>query len=244
MLALRVLRWPVSRLALVTFLLLVLVSSPRPALAANGVVGSGTPGSCNDTAFDTAFYAVQSSGGGIITFNCGAAPHTIVFSTQKTVSTNTELRGAGLISLSGANATPLFQVYSAQTLTLDRIVLTRAYGPAGAIENFGKLVIKNSQFTNNASTTSGGAITSYGELNISGSTLSGNSAAQTGGAIFADGGTVTISASTFDGNTAAGAGGAVRGPPQPAARSTGPSSRAIRLPTPSRKAEQFGLKEM
>ena len=45
-----------------------------PAWAANGVVG---PGNCNQAGFDSVLAAVDGSGGGTITFNCGTA--TIVF---------------------------------------------------------------------------------------------------------------------------------------------------------------------
>ena len=219
---------------LVLLALCAVAALPRPALAAGGVVGTGTAASCTEAAFDTTFYAVQSSGGGIITFNCGAAPRTIIFSTQKAVSANTELRGAGLITLSGGNTTSFFQVYSGQKLTLSRMTLTRAFSNVGAIESFGQLVVSNSQMTNNASSGDGGAITSYGQLTISNSAFSANTAAQSGGAIFADGGAITITGSNFADNTAKSAGGALRGlSPQPLP-STPVSSQAtsprIRLP--------------
>jgi predicted outer membrane repeat protein len=190
---------------------MIAATTARPALAAGGTVGTGSPGSCTEATFDNVFYASQSSGGGVITFNCGAAAHTIIFTGQKAVSANTELRGAGLITLSGGNATSLFQVYSGQKLTLTRMTLTRGYGPSGAIENFGQLTVNNSQLTNNTSTGSGGAITSYGQLSVTNSTISGNSAGDTGGGIFADGGAATITGSKFADNTAFAAGGAIRG---------------------------------
>lgn len=131
---------------------------PSPMLAANGVVGTGSAASCTEATFDTAFNAVESSGGGTITFNCGSAAHTIVFTRPKAISANTVIDGAGLITLSGGNATSLFQVFANQTLTLRNLTLTRAYGTFGAVENFGRLNINSSQLTHNVATSSGGAI--------------------------------------------------------------------------------------
>jgi hypothetical protein len=52
-------------------LVVVLLFTSHPAWAA-GVVGNGTPASCTDAALNTAL-----TGGGLVTFNCGASPVTI-----------------------------------------------------------------------------------------------------------------------------------------------------------------------
>lgn len=73
------------------------VSSPRT------VVGDGTPASCTSDAFVEAV-----ARGGVITFNCGAAPHTIVLTRTAKVVNNTGPRividGGNRITLSGGGA--------------------------------------------------------------------------------------------------------------------------------------------
>ena len=63
--------------------LLAAALNARPARAANAVVGTGTPASCTEAAFDDAL-VTASAGGGTITFNCGSGAHTITFSISKT----------------------------------------------------------------------------------------------------------------------------------------------------------------
>lgn len=182
----------------------------HPARSADAVVGTGSAASCTEAAFDTAFNNVQSSGGGIITFNCGAPPHTIVLSYPRSVSQDTEIRGAGRITLSGGNSTSLFQVFAAQTMKLDNLILTRAHGTAGAVENFGTLVIQSSRLIDNHATNSGGAISNYGSLTITNSTISDNTADQYGGGINVEGGNVSITGSKLSGNQATLGGGGVQ----------------------------------
>jgi hypothetical protein len=89
---------------------------PIPALAADGVVGSGTPASCSETAFSNVLAAVESSGGGTITFNCGSAPHTILFSSYKSISMPVVIDGGRRITLDGgSNTSPSFRSFSAPT---------------------------------------------------------------------------------------------------------------------------------
>lgn len=192
-------RWLLYCLLLI--LLLVDHLFPSAMLAANGVVGTGSPASCTEATFDTAFNAVEASGGGMLTFNCGPAAHTIIFTGQKFISANTVIDGAGLITLSGGNATSLFQVFVNQTLTLRNLTLTRAYGTSGAVENFGRLNLNSSQLTNNVATGSGGAISNYGEVNLTNVVMTNNTAAEGGGGLeTTNGATVTISNSYFSGN--------------------------------------------
>jgi hypothetical protein len=182
--------------------------SARPASAANFVVGTGTAGSCTEAAFDAAFFAVQAAGG-TITFNCGAAPVTILFSTVKTVSASTVIEGGGRVTLSGANTVGLFQVFSGHTLTLNQVTITRGFSPSGAVENFGTLKVTDSHFTMNASTASGGGILNHGTLTVVKSTFTGNNAAQVGGGIHTDSGAASITNSVFSTNTAVQGGGAI-----------------------------------
>lgn len=180
-----------------------LLSPLTAAHAANGVVGTGTPASCTTTSFDTVFASVQSTNGGTITFNCGSAPQAIILTTLKTVSTNTIMQGAGLITLSGGNSTSLFRVLATATLTLDDIALTRANGTYGAIENLGRLNVLGSRLNRNMATVSGGAILSHGILTLSNSIVSDNVATQFGGGVYVDLGSAAIDGSRFADNTLA-----------------------------------------
>src|SRR5690606_32377781 len=73
------------------------VSNPRV------VIGDGTPQSCTSEAVVSAV-----AGGGVITFDCGEAPHTITLEETAKVFNDTGpeivIDGGGLITLSGAGA--------------------------------------------------------------------------------------------------------------------------------------------
>jgi hypothetical protein len=153
------------------------------AAAAAGAVGDGTAASCTETALDAAL-----AGGGLITFNCGPAAHIIILSNQKTIrSGTTTIRGAGLITLSGGNATRLFSVFADATLVLEHLVLTNGFAPlatqggvGGAIRvEAGTLVLTRSTIRN------------------SGTPLTGK---QTGGAIENVTGKVTLTESLIENN--------------------------------------------
>lgn len=79
-------------------LILALFLTPTvPVRADSKVVGNGTATSCTTTALVTAV-----AGGGEISFNCGAAPHTIVLPTPLIItSAQTIIDGGGLITLQG-----------------------------------------------------------------------------------------------------------------------------------------------
>ncbi|MCW5853514.1 MAG: right-handed parallel beta-helix repeat-containing protein, partial [Anaerolineae bacterium] len=196
------------RYLLILFLVGGLALAPWPALA-DGIVGTGSPESCTESAFDSVFYTLQASGGGTLTFNCGVAPHTIIFTAQKPVSADTTLLGGRLVTLSGGNVTSLFQVYANQSLTLGEITVTRSYSPVGAVENFGRLTMRDSQMLNNTATVSGGAIASYGEVSLTNVIIAGNSAAQFGGGLWLDEGRAIIRNSQFSANTGAEGGGGI-----------------------------------
>ncbi len=182
------------------------------ALAAGGVVGTGTAASCTEAAFDAVFSKAQSSGGGVITFNCGGAPSAIVFGAYKAVATNTEIQGGDLITLSGNNVAGLFQVFAPGTLKLSNLVITRGYGSAGAIENFGRLTITDARLEGNTATVAGGAVTNHGDATLSNVVVTGNEAAGEGGGILADGGITRITNSQITANRGLrGAGLAVTG---------------------------------
>lgn len=174
-------------------------------------VGNGDPASCTETALNTAL-----SGGGNVTFNCGAAPKTITLTSQKTISATTTIKGGSLITLSGGNATRLFFVDGGATLTLQNIVLSDGCTAApncttddgGAIDNRGSLVLTDSTIQNSVAGFSGGAIVTYGPLTITRSTLANNSALNAG-AIYPRWGAaqVTIANSVLRDNQATGSSG-------------------------------------
>jgi hypothetical protein len=77
-----------------------------PAHAA--IVGSGTPGSCTEAAFDTAI-----QGGGTVTFSCGTDAHTIALTSTKALNASTTIDGGGLITLDGGGAKQIFRLSGA-----------------------------------------------------------------------------------------------------------------------------------
>jgi predicted outer membrane repeat protein len=202
-------RLHVSILLLAAMLALFL---PRGARAADAVVGDGTPASCTDAAFNAALLTA-SNGGGVITFRCGPAVHTIQFILFKVVNlSSVTINGGGRIVLAaGPNERHFF---AGQNLRLQNITLQGGDSlvSGGAIEASGaQVILENVQLLNNRSVVSGGAIYCFdGSLTIRNSLISGSRAAN-GGAIYNDGCQVDIDRSTFTDNRAGatGRGGAV-----------------------------------
>ncbi len=196
------------RSALMIALLLFL--KPTPALA-GGVVGSGTPGSCTESALDSAL-----AGGGSVTFNCGGAA-SILIQSVKVISQTTTIDGGSQITLTGNLTTRLFT--NSATLTLQNIILDRAGSTGsdgGAITNSGTLNLQNSTIQNSQTDNnhSGGAIFSSGPVNISNSTLKNNTGGSAGAMFINNALAVAqISNSTFSNNkttnTITGFGGAI-----------------------------------
>ncbi|MBV9387064.1 MAG: hypothetical protein JOZ78_11620 [Chroococcidiopsidaceae cyanobacterium CP_BM_ER_R8_30] len=221
---------------MVAGLALVLVASPAladcsvPISSVNtsnnsNVVGSGTPDSCTEDAFNQAI-----NKGGTITFNCGSSPYTLTLNSTKTIKQDTVIDGGNLVTLSGGNQTRILSIdtgnflASSPTLTVQNITLANGYGPnspdsgtasgGGAIYRFGgTLNVINSRFINNAGPASGqddagGAIYSIGTATttIVGSDFEGNQASN-GGALGNIGNNLILVNSTVNGNKATGTGG-------------------------------------
>jgi hypothetical protein len=178
----------------------LLAARPAALSAADAVVGTGSAASCTETAFDSTLAAVQGSAGGVITFSCGSSPHTILLTTPKFISADVELHGGDLVTLSGGNATALFQIYGGAALTLTGITLTRGYGVYGAIENFGTLTVRQSRLVSNEATGDGGAILNHGSLSLVNSTVSENKARKLGGGVLINAGSAVIVGSQFRDN--------------------------------------------
>lgn len=203
----------------ITFLSILILVAARPGWAADAVVGTGTPASCTEAAFDSAL-ATASAGGGTISFNCGPAVATVPLTLAKIVNLgNVTIDGADRIILNAGNNDRHFFVGSGITFRLENITLRdgNSLVGGGAIEASGATVILDSvQLINNYSSVSGGAIYCYdGDLTIRDSLLE-NNASGTGGAIYNDGCAATINNSSFIGNEAldnTGRGGAIANMP-------------------------------
>jgi hypothetical protein len=113
-----------SRRFLIGSALLLAVAS---RLAASGVVGTGTAGSCTESALDTAL-----SGGGSVTFDCGGGPVTITLTATKSITAATTIDGANLITLSGGGTVKLFDV-TGGGLTIDNLALVDGHDTASDI---------------------------------------------------------------------------------------------------------------
>jgi hypothetical protein len=205
-------------LAMLTILGSFLTSSL--ALAANAVVGRGSAASCNEAALDNALTTVNSTGGGTMTFRCGAAAHTITLTTQKVMNlANVVINGNKLITLNGSLGVRHFFVGNGVTLTLQNIKLRNGdpLASGGAIEiNESTVILSGVEISNNYASTIGGAIYCYGagaRLVITKSLIANNRAEASGGALYNDGCPVTISNSKFVRNTAATGGGAIYNAP-------------------------------
>lgn len=130
---------------------------------------------------------MQTSGGGVLTFNCGTT--TIKLASQlPDIAADTVIDGGGKITLSGNNAVRLFQVGVSGKLKLKNITLEKGYGKdysGGAIYSIGTaLTLENTTIRYSYTPYSGGAIATYGPLEILNSTLANNIAGY-GGAIYA-----------------------------------------------------------
>jgi hypothetical protein len=196
--------------------------------AANAVVGTGNPGSCNEPALRT---AILNPPGGTVSFNCGPGMVTIPLAQPIPITASTTLLGAGQITLQGAGAGPFFTVSPSVTLSLSSMNLAQGIAPGGqggavlnngtltleqvglisnqatqggAVYNNGTLIAQDSTFQGNSATTAGGAVynTGSGTATFVNVTLSGNSASQGGGVYNAAGGTLDIKSVTLNLNTA------------------------------------------
>jgi hypothetical protein len=182
-------------------------------------VGDGTAASCTEAALDAALAM-----GGVIYFDCGDAPVTIVTSGEKAITTNIILDGGGKVTLDGGGTHRVFSINTGPeettpVLTVQRLTFAHGQGPAidgggGAISRTGgTLIVNQCVFTDNHGTQvgqdiAGGAIWSEGKsaTMVVGSIFLGNSAAN-GGAIGNLGNSVKIFNSRFEGNQATGTGG-------------------------------------
>lgn len=187
----------------------------RPVRADSAVVGTGTPASCTEAALNAALaelYPGATAPGGVLSFNCGPNPHTIVVTREKYLYDGTVVDGGGLITLSGGNSTRIFFVTQQARVELHHIQLINGFAAGGGAifvePNFSGdytyLTLNDVTLRNNNSTTFGGAIDAeHASLSITNSHLTGNSSNQGGGAITLNEGVLTMITSEVLGNTSA-----------------------------------------
>ena len=217
--------------------MLVLLLVPVQALASSGhlspvdvsnpttTVGDGTPSSCTEDAFTQAV-----ANGGVVTFNCGSSPYTLVLSSEKTIASDTVIDGGNLVTLSGGNNVRILSIKSSYDQASPRLTVQKltfadghttdnwnttstAQGGAAIYRLGGTLTVIDSTFINNVAPVTGqdvagGAIDSIGggTTTIVGSTFKGNQASN-GGAIGSLGSALTLVDSEVSENTATGSGG-------------------------------------
>jgi hypothetical protein len=190
------------------------------------VIGTGTPGSCSEAAFDAAVNDPQTSA---ITFDCGSTPHTMVLTSKKVIDRDLIIDGGGLITLSGNNSSRILELdgifdQTTPLLTVQNLSFINGFtgdlpgssvtsGGAAILRNGGTLHVINCSFTNNVGPASGqdvagGAIYSVGvgPTIIVESTFSGNQCSN-GGAIGNLRNDFQLVNSTVESNHATGTGG-------------------------------------
>jgi CSLREA domain-containing protein len=111
--------------------------------------------------------------------------------------------GANKLTISGNNASRVFEITKGHTVTLSGLTITQGLArgfTGGGIENAGNLTLRNSTLSNNSADAGGGIENEDGSsLRVTGSTFTGNSAG-TGGGIL-NRGNLKLTSSTFTGNS-------------------------------------------
>lgn len=188
--------------------------APVDASSPDVIVGDGTPQSCTEAALADAL-----GRGGVIIFRCGG-PHTLVVTSEKTLTRSVTLDGGGLITLSGGGTTRILNIGGGSSasdisVTLQNLRFTRGRaadsGAAVLRRGGGRLTVWNCKFFDSSGPsagkdTAGGALFSQGgDTVLVGSVFAGNSSSN-GGAVGVLRSNLVIVNSRFEGNTAAGSG--------------------------------------
>lgn len=168
-----------------------------PAGALDAVVG---PGQCNEAGLVAALAAVDGSGGGTITFNCGTA--TIPFTSYKRIASAVTIDGGDRITFDGNDASAFFQVYASADVTLRRLAFKRGkFSGAYPLENFGTLTLDRVQASQH--TQGSRLLANGGRLRVWSSAFTDNAV----GAVANNGGEIVVSGSRFERNRSGMGGG-------------------------------------
>lgn len=167
-------------------------------LSATTVVGTGTAASCTEASLDAAIGEANATSG-IVSFNCGAAPHTLVVTTEKALASGVIVDGGGKITLSGGNTTRIFTLFQGAAVALKDLELIRGSASHGGCllahsspEEPAQLSLTRVQFETCKAVNFGGAIAAtQAHLQIAASRFAFNQATSGGGgAISLNGGSL------------------------------------------------------
>jgi len=194
----------ISRWRRTIALLLGLALTLTPVAArADAVIGTGTPASCQSAQAATDLSNAVAAGG-VISFNCGPDPVTIVANTNATDQA-VVVNGGGLVTLDGDNLRQLFFIFGTGNVTLNDITLIdgdASQGGALYVDTQAQATVNGSFITSNNASGDGGGVYNKGVLTINNTTLGSNIAGAAGGGIHNNGGTVTITDSYLISNQA------------------------------------------
>lgn len=192
---------------------------PAALSAASAVVGTGTPASCTEAAFDAGITAVN-SGGGTLSFDCGPEPHLILVNSERPLAGQVIVDGGGRITLSGGLATRIFTVQDQAEVELRDIVLTHGRSSAGAggavlVTGAGApadtvLVLTRAAVRESSTSFWGGGIAAVNaELQLRFSSVTGNEANGGGGGVNLNGGILVLFEAEIADNRSGGSGGGI-----------------------------------
>ncbi len=186
----------------------------QPVAADSVVVGTGTPASCSEAAFDAGLallYPGDQAPGGTLSFNCGSNPHTIVLSSQKVLHDGSVIDGGGTITLSGGNTTRIFWISQQARVEIQRITLSNGFAEHSAAifaepnwsGDYTNLSLNRVTLRENRSSQFGGAIGSqHTNLSIIDSLIEANQSSGSGGGLSFNTGNLVIRNSRFINNEA------------------------------------------
>ncbi len=197
-----------------------IVVSPRPQFVVNSLADDAGSAACDGNEACSLRSAVSQSnnlGAGDITVDTtqfsGSAPWTAMLTNGVLeLSSNITITGPGpdKFSVSGNNASSVFQVDSSSVATISLLTVTNGNSSTngGGISNAGGLTISDIVVSNNTAAQNGGGIYNTSGVAINFSTVSGNTAGGNGGGIETSN-NFTLYDSTVSGNTATGNGGSI-----------------------------------
>ena len=198
----------VSRAMQTLSLVALFVALASCARAAYGATFTVTDASDNASDSGSLRYAVNNAADGdTITFANSVVGTITLTNGPLVMNANVTMQGPGatLLTISGNNVSPVFQIYAAGTVNLSGLTIANGNDSqnGGGIDHIfttGTLAVDACAFYSNTTVAGGGAIANgSGTLLIQNSTFSGNSS-EAGGAIFNNAGTMTIENTTLYNN--------------------------------------------